>query len=128
MDGGNTFRQARFLGTAVLGRGNSPSIEAADTLASGELVEWYRFRIKGRSSLPLKPVLTFAGGEFVNRMQVFQGINNQPRKSIARLDTVNSQQQRNLPPGTYFIKISGTPAPPNSGQFATFAARISLFG
>lgn len=129
MDGGNTFQQARFLGTAVLGKGNSPTIQVADTLNAGERVEWYRFRIKGRSSSPsLKPFLTFAGDEFVNRMSVFQAVGGKPKKLISRLDTVNSQKQRSLPEGTFFIKVSGTSAPANSGQFATFAARVDLFG
>lgn len=127
MDGGNTFRQARFLGTAVRGNGASPTIQVADTLETGERVEWYRFRIRGSSSSPLRPILTFAGDEFVTRMQLFQAVGGRPKKSLARLDTVNSQRQRPLPQGTFFIKISGTPAPANSGQFATFAARIDLF-
>lgn len=129
MDGGNTFRQARFLGTAVLGKGNSPTIQVADTLDAGETVEWYRFRIQGRaSSAPLKPILGFAGGEFVNRMQVFQSVNGKPKKSLARLDTINNQKQRSLPEGTFFIKVSGSSAPVGSGQFATFVAQINLFG
>lgn len=127
MDGGNTFRQARFLGTAVRKRGASPAIRVADTIEAGESVEWYRFRIRGRASSSLKPILTFSGDEFANRMQVFQAVKGQPRKLVARLDTVNSQRQRPLSEGTYFIKVSGTPAPAESGQFATFAARIDLF-
>lgn len=127
MDGGNTFRQARFLGTAVLRNGASPTIQVVDTFETGESVEWYRFRIRGRASSVIKPILTFSGNEFANRMQVFQAVNGQPRKSMARLDTINSQRQRPLPEGTYFIKLLGTPAPAESGQFATFAARIDLF-
>jgi hypothetical protein len=118
MDGGNTFQQARFLGTAVLGKGNSPTIQVADT-----------FRIRGRSSSSaLKPILTFAGNEFANRMSVFQAVDGKPKKLISRLDAINNQKQRSLPEGTFFIKVSGTSAPANSGQFATFAARIDLFG
>ncbi|MBD2090831.1 hypothetical protein H6F67_13325 [Microcoleus sp. FACHB-1515] len=128
MDGGNTFRQAKFLGTAVLGNGNSPSVQIGDTIEGRERAEWYRFRIRGSSSLPTTPLLIFAGGEFVPRMEVFQAAGNRPGKRIARLDTVNSSVRRSLPQGTFFIKISGTPAPANSGQFATFAASISLFG
>jgi hypothetical protein len=129
MDGGNTFQQARFLGTAVLGKGNSPTIQVADTIEAGERVEWYRFRIRGRSSSPaLKPFLGFAGGEFVNRMSVFQAVGGKPKKLLARLDAINNQKQRSLPEGTFFIKISGTSAPVGSGQFATFVGRINLFG
>lgn len=128
MDGGNTFQQARFLGTAVLGKGASPTIQVADTLQVEERVEWYRFRIRGRSSSSLKPVLTFAGSEFVNRMQVFSATKNRPKKSVARLDNVNSQLQKSLTEGTYFIKISRAPVPAEAGQFTTFAASISLFG
>ncbi len=128
MDGGNTFQRARFLGTAVLGKGNSPTIQVADTIEAGERAEWYRFRIRGRaSSSALKPILTFAGDEFASRMSVFQSVKGKPRKLVSRLDTINSQKQRSLPEGTYFIKVSGTPAPAGSGQFATFAARIDLF-
>lgn len=128
MDGGNTFRQARFLGTAVLGKGNSPTIQVADTLNTGETTEWYRFRIRGRSSAPLKPILGFGGGEFVTQMQVFQASDGKPKKLLARLDNINKQKQRSLPEGTFFIKVSGTPAPAGTGQFATFVAQINLFG
>ncbi len=129
MDGGNTFQKARFLGTAVLGKGNSPTIQAADTLNAGETVEWYRFRIRGRSSSPfVKPVLGFAGDEFVTQMRVFQASNGKPKKLLARLDNINGQKQRSLPEGTFFIKVSGTPAPAGTGQFGTFVAQINLFG
>jgi hypothetical protein len=129
MDGGNTFQQARFLGTAVLGRGASPTIQVADTIEAGEIVEWYRFRIRGRSSSSfLKPILGFAGDEFVNQMAVFQAVKGKPRKLVSRLDTINSRKQRSLSEGTYFIKVSGTSAPAGSGRFATFAAQINLFG
>ncbi|MFM7424149.1 MAG: hypothetical protein ACKO7W_03980 [Elainella sp.] len=129
MDGGNTFRQARFLGTAVLGNGLSPTIQVADTLEAGETVEWYRFRIRGRaSSAPLKPIIGFGGGEFATRMELFQAAKNKPGKLLARLDNINGQKQRSLPNGTFFIKVSGTPAPAGSGQFATFVAQINLFG
>lgn len=128
MDGGNTFQQARFLGTAVFKKGTSPKIQVADTIEPGEGVEWYRFRIRGRaSSSALKPILTFSGNEFVNRMSVFQSVKGQPKKLVSRLDTINSQKQRALSEGTYFIKLSGTSAPAGSGQFATFVARIDLF-
>jgi hypothetical protein len=128
MDGGNTFQQARFLGTALLKRGSSPTIQVADTIEAGETVEWYRFRIRGRASASaLKPIVTFAGDEFVTRMELFQAAKGKPRKLVSRLDTINSQKQRALSEGTYFIKVSGTPAPAGSGQFATFAARVDLF-
>jgi hypothetical protein len=127
MDGGNTFQQARSLGTAVLGNGGSPTIRVADTLEAGASAEWYRFRIRGRASSSMKPLATFAATEFVNRMQVFRSVNNRPKQSVIRLDTVNSQVQRSLPQGTYFIKISA-PSASTGSQFATFAAQINLFG
>lgn len=128
MDGGNTYQKARFLGTAVLGQGSASKIRAIDTIEGAERVEWYRFRVRGSSSSsPLKPFVTFAGDEFARRMQVFQSVNGKPKKLIVNLDTVNNQKQRSFSTGTFFIKISGNPAPAGTGQFASFAAQIDFF-
>lgn len=126
MDGGNNFRQAKFLGNVVLGNGNSSRIDIADTFEGRERAEWYRFRIQGRPSSVLKPILTFAGSEFASRMEVFQAAGNRPGKRLVRLDTVNNQVQRSLPTGTFFVKITGRAASASGGN-ASFAGLISLF-
>jgi hypothetical protein len=134
MDGGNTFRQARALGTIRRGSNSFPVLNISDSLnvSAGETQDWFKFRVKGRSSaLGLGTI--FTGGSIsdnpaVSLMTVFRANKGKPGRAIVRLDNINSQKSiQRLPEGNYFVRFSGNPPAAGSPEPDTsYSMRIDF--
>jgi hypothetical protein len=132
VDGGDTFRQATSLGTAVLRPNALASIAVGDSLSPnlGETVDWFRFRIRGRASKNSSTTLSFAGDPLASSMTLYRESKGKPGKRVARLDLVNSVKTiKPLAAGKYFIKFTGSGVPPGvSGNFnGIYNGNISTF-
>jgi hypothetical protein len=132
-DGGNTFRQATFVGTATIRRQGLAGIDVADSInfASGETVDWFRFRVRGRAASQFtSTTLSYSSGDWLSGMTLYKEGKKKGKlgRVVARVDNVNAVKElKLLPVGTYYIKISGG-APPADDSDPTYGGRISLFG
>lgn len=131
VDGGSTFREARFLGTAVLRTNALASIDVADSLSPGlgETADWFKFRLRGRASKNTSTTIAFAGDPLASSMTLYKESKGKPGKRVARLDLLNTVKSiKPLAAGKYFIKFTGSVPPgDNSSSSGIYSGGISIF-
>jgi 7-keto-8-aminopelargonate synthetase-like enzyme len=130
-DGGDTFRQAQSLGTAVLRPGAVATVSLSDALTagSGETIDWFRFRVRGRAAAPSASTrIVLAADRWIRSMTLFQASRQRPGRALARLDSVNSVKDlKALTQGEYFIRVAGNAPPAENGLEGNYLGRIQIF-
>jgi hypothetical protein len=129
VDGGNTFRQAKPVGTVALRPGALATLDIFDALTIGETADWFRFRVRGRASSGpgFSTTVGLTADSNVTSLTLYKESRKKPGRTLARLDPINSVKNiKGLSQGTYFIKIAGVPSA-EPGSQGDYLSRIQVF-